>query len=61
MLFIKVKKKTNSSNPKNALIPMEEIFNISIPVESEGICIKLGFWANSHTSTLSGKEKLTLA
>lgn len=25
---------------------MEEIFNISIPLESEGIYIKIGFWAN---------------
>lgn len=40
---------------------MEEIFNISISLASERICIRIGFWANSQASTLSGKEKLTLA
>lgn len=36
---------------------MEEIFNISILLESEGICIKRDFWANSHASTLLRQGK----
>lgn len=47
----------NSSNPKDALISIEEILNTIVPLGSERISISVSFWANSHASTLFRQEK----